>query len=94
MFPAEAPKPVRIEFFGDEIESIRRFDVETQRSILKLDSVLVLPLVEHPRSRALLRQLAEALGGESDDLIESRAIPSRDGNSGAPVSPRTEMSFR
>jgi transcription-repair coupling factor (superfamily II helicase) len=69
IFPAEASKPVRIEFFGDEIESIRRFDVETQRSVLKLDSVLVLPLVEHPRSRALLRQLAEALESESDDLL-------------------------
>ena len=28
VFPAEAPKPVRIEFFGDDIESMRRFDVE------------------------------------------------------------------
>ena len=34
VFPAEAERPVRIEFFGDLIESMRRFDVETQRSIL------------------------------------------------------------
>ena len=32
IFPAEAAKPVRMELFGDLIESIRRFDVETQRS--------------------------------------------------------------
>jgi transcription-repair coupling factor (superfamily II helicase) len=69
IFPVESSKPVRLEFFGDEIESIRRFDVETQRSVLKLESVLVLPLVEHPRSRALLRQLAEAIDNESDDLL-------------------------
>ena len=28
VFPAENARPLRIEFFGDEIESIRRFDVE------------------------------------------------------------------
>ncbi|MDP8983174.1 MAG: transcription-repair coupling factor [Acidobacteriota bacterium] len=49
IFPAEAAKPVRIEFFGDEIESIRRFDVETQRSVLKVNDATVLPLVEYPR---------------------------------------------
>jgi transcription-repair coupling factor (superfamily II helicase) len=32
VFPPDAPEPVRLEFFGDEIESIRPFDPETQRS--------------------------------------------------------------
>ena len=32
VFPPDAVDPLRLEFFGDEIESIRRFDVETQRS--------------------------------------------------------------
>ena len=36
VFPAEAPRPIRLEFFGDEIESIRQFDVESQRSVLKV----------------------------------------------------------
>ncbi|MEJ7605341.1 MAG: adenylyltransferase/cytidyltransferase family protein [Bryobacteraceae bacterium] len=35
IFPAEAEQPVRIEFYGDQIESMRRFDVESQRSILQ-----------------------------------------------------------
>jgi transcription-repair coupling factor (superfamily II helicase) len=70
VFPAEATHPVRIEFFGDEVESMRRFEVESQRSVLKINSALLLPLVEHPRSRAMLRQLAEALNGDSqDDLL-------------------------
>ncbi len=30
VFPAESARPLRIEFFGDEIESIRRFDVESR----------------------------------------------------------------
>ncbi|MCE5267392.1 MAG: transcription-repair coupling factor [Planctomycetaceae bacterium] len=31
--------PVRVEFFGDEIESIRRFEISSQRSLAALDSV-------------------------------------------------------
>jgi transcription-repair coupling factor (superfamily II helicase) len=69
VFPAGAAQPVRIEFFGDEVESVRRFDAQTQRSVLKLNSVLLLPLVEHPRSRSLFRQLAEAVGQDGDDLL-------------------------
>ena len=49
IFPAEASKPVRIELFGDLIESMRRFDVETQRSVLKVTDVTLLPLLEYPR---------------------------------------------
>ncbi len=53
VFPAENARPVRIEFFGDEIESIRRFDVDSQRSVQKLSEALVLPLSELPRSGPL-----------------------------------------
>ncbi|MBV8073447.1 MAG: transcription-repair coupling factor [Acidobacteriaceae bacterium] len=66
VFPAEASRPVRVEFFGDEIESIRQFDVESQRSILKVSSATLLPLAEYPKSRRILRELAEA--AEQADL--------------------------
>jgi transcription-repair coupling factor (superfamily II helicase) len=46
VFPAESTRPLRIEFFGDEIESIRRFEVETQRSVMKISEAQVLPLSE------------------------------------------------
>jgi transcription-repair coupling factor (superfamily II helicase) len=49
VFPAENARPLRIEFFGDEIESIRRFDVESQRSVMKVTEARVLPLTEQPR---------------------------------------------
>ena len=61
IFPAESAKPVRIELFGDLIESIRRFDVETQRSVLKIAEVSVLPLIEYPKSRRLFQELAEQM---------------------------------
>ena len=58
IFPPEAGRPVRIEFFGDTIESLRRFDIATQRSVAKVDSVLVLPLVEFPRPAEIAAQRA------------------------------------
>ncbi len=61
VFPAESVRPVRVEFFGDEVDSIRRFDPETQRSILKVAEATVLPLTEHPRSRALFHELAQTV---------------------------------
>ena len=46
LFPAGHAYPVRIEFIGDVVESIRRFDPATQRSIETLDRVSVIPLRE------------------------------------------------
>jgi transcription-repair coupling factor (superfamily II helicase) len=46
--------PVRIEFFGDEIESIRRFEVTSQRSLDKLDAVDVTILAPGARYQAHL----------------------------------------
>lgn len=59
LFPPETPKPVRIEFFGDLIESLRRFDVDTQRSVLKIADCQILPLTEIPRTREMVRELSE-----------------------------------
>jgi transcription-repair coupling factor (superfamily II helicase) len=44
VFVPSHPSPARMEFFGDEIESIRRFDPSTQRSTDSLEELLVLPL--------------------------------------------------
>ncbi len=44
IFPILAKNPVRIEFFGDKIEEIREFDVETQTSIRKIDEIKIYPL--------------------------------------------------
>src|SRR5262249_56832228 len=44
IFSPSQTGPIRLEFFGDDIESIRLFDPTTQRSIGTLDELLVLPL--------------------------------------------------
>jgi transcription-repair coupling factor (superfamily II helicase) len=45
-FPAGADNPVRVEFVGETVESIRRYDPATQRSIETLDQAAVVPLTE------------------------------------------------
>src|SRR5205814_7083887 len=45
-FPAGAANPIRVEFVGDTVESIRRYDPATQRSIVTLDQATGVPLTE------------------------------------------------
>ena len=46
IFPMGAINPFRIDLFDDEIDSIRTFDIETQRSIDKVESIRILPARE------------------------------------------------
>jgi len=46
LFPPHLPRPVRLEFLGDDIESLREFDPATQRSLKAVDQVTVVPLRE------------------------------------------------
>ena len=48
IFPAEAERPVRLELFGDSLESMREFDPNTQRSVRPIEHVTLPPLVEQP----------------------------------------------
>jgi transcription-repair coupling factor (superfamily II helicase) len=63
VFPPDAFDPLRLEFFGDELESIRRFDVESQRKVEDLDEApltLVAP-VNPSDSSAAGEQFVDAL---------------------------------
>jgi len=46
LFPAGATEPLRLDFFGDQIDGIRRFDAMTQRTTAKLDGVSLKPVSE------------------------------------------------
>lgn len=48
LFPMGSDAPVRIELFDDEIESLRSFDPETQRSQDKIEALSILPAYEFP----------------------------------------------
>lgn len=43
VFPFSGEYPIRLEFFGDEVDSIREFDPDSQRSVSYLDSVRIVP---------------------------------------------------
>ena len=51
LFPMGSKLPYRIDLFDDEIETLRTFDPETQRSIDKVDSVRLLPAREFPMQK-------------------------------------------
>src|SRR5205823_8526976 len=44
VFPAGEDQPVRLEFIGDTIESLRRYDASTQRSVETIDQISIVPL--------------------------------------------------
>jgi transcription-repair coupling factor (superfamily II helicase) len=61
IYPLHTEYPVRIELFDVEIDSMRYFDVETQRSVTNLDEVLILPTTELVFSKENLVKGSEKL---------------------------------
>ena len=51
LFPMGSELPFRIDLFDDEIETLRTFDPETQRSIDKVESIRLLPAREFPLNK-------------------------------------------
>jgi transcription-repair coupling factor (superfamily II helicase) len=78
VYSPESDRPVRIEFFGDEIETIRKFDPETQRSQSGLDEAQLLPLTETPVTERLLaavhgRLSRQRVEGEDEEMAADLA---------------------
>ena len=60
-FPPGADRPVRVEFWGEEVESLRLFDPATQRSGDRLEAAVIDPVREYPWGREALERLTAAL---------------------------------
>ena len=67
VYSPEADRPVRMELFGDEIESIRKFEPDSQRSSTALEQTALLPLTETPISEELLAAIHKRLSGSRID---------------------------
>ena len=52
LFPMGSPLPYRIDLFDDDVDSIRAFDPDTQRTLYPVDSVRLLPGREFPLDEA------------------------------------------
>jgi transcription-repair coupling factor (superfamily II helicase) len=75
IWPPSEDQPLRIELFGDEVESLRTFDPSTQRSSGPRDSLLLVPareIIHDPgRTRALAEQLTvDGLRGDERERYE------------------------
>ena len=67
IFPAGAEHPYRIEFFGNQVESIRQVDLSTQRSVARLGEAVLPPAVTGTRgARQAALALLQSLDVESD----------------------------
>lgn len=56
VYPLNASAPVRIDFFGDEIEALREFDPETQRSLKKTERIVIAAGTATDSENALQRE--------------------------------------
>lgn len=70
IFPMTADVPVRIEFFGDEVDSIRSFDVESQKSIEKLYKVKLCPASEFLPDKDEQVDGMKRLSKDAEEIIE------------------------
>lgn len=70
VYSPEADRPIRVEFFGDEIESMRKFDPETQRSSNPSDEAVLLPLTETPVTERLLAAVHARLSGARPEATD------------------------
>ena len=52
IYPLTEEVPIRVELWGDEIDSIRTFDVESQRSIENLEEITIYPATDFPEEEA------------------------------------------
>lgn len=83
LFPMGSVLPYRIDLFDDEIESIKTFDVDTQRSLYPVPEVQLLPGREFPMDEAA-RNHFRAKFREVFEGDPSRALPYRDIGNGIP----------
>jgi len=67
IYPPNFARPVRLDLFGDEVESIRSFDPTSQRSTTKIDRLTVLPPTDLPLWDAV--SAAEAARAIPDDAM-------------------------
>ncbi len=74
LFPQGYDTPLRIELFDEEIESIRSFDPETQRSVTKINAFELYPAREFPTDEAGIKRFRRAFRAAFPDLPGPSAL--------------------
>jgi transcription-repair coupling factor (superfamily II helicase) len=73
VWAATADAPSRLDFFGDEIESLRTFDLGTQRSTGDLDTLTIVPWSEIPRDEVYRERVEARVTGTPATISAARA---------------------
>jgi transcription-repair coupling factor (superfamily II helicase) len=74
VFPPNLPQPLRVELFGDTIESLRRFEVDTQRSDEAMEVATILPMTQFPMTKEARSALARRLSLDFMDPLFKRDL--------------------
>ena len=76
IFPVQSAMPVRMEFWGDDVDSISYFDPETQRRTDSLESIEIAPAVETVTDRLSLADkidsFAKSIKSRKSDIVKAR----------------------
>lgn len=72
IYPLDRESPIRIEFFGDEVDTIKEFDPASQRSLKELESIEIGPALDRIYSQADFERASKLL---KQDISESVADP-------------------
>jgi len=74
LFPMGSKYPFRIELFDEEVESIRTFDPETQRSLERVDEIQLFPAREFPFSDAAINHFRQAFRDAFPDDYQNNTL--------------------
>ena len=74
VFSYSNDEPYRIEFFGDEVDSIRTFDVETQLSKEKLNSASIMPNVENKALQESRESFLKYISAKTTIFVKNKAL--------------------
>ncbi len=82
-FPPDAPHPVRADFWGDTVDSLNYFDIDSQRSIEPIEEIQLLPAAEliitdNAALAGKIRALARSLRGKASAAAKEKLLREAD----------------
>ena len=79
VYPADSSYPYRVELFGDEVDSIRTFNSESQRSIEKVDKIDIFPAKEIVVDKSIIEDALDNIRNELKEVLDKNSDKEREG---------------
>ena len=77
IFPVGANHPIRIELFDDEVDTMRLFDIETQRSFQDVETISIIPAREELPSFIDIQDISDSIASLNTDNIDFTRLSAR-----------------